>query len=687
MMSKLPYPTANPGDDVEVAAGVVFPDPYRYLEQENSDVHAWQAAQNRLTDEYVGGWDQYPAVAASVRRFFVDRIADLPRYVAGQWFRAVQSTDVLPPAIVVSSEPYGLGREITLCWSHVDQQSAFLSWISPSPNGQIIAVGVCSDGSEKNRICLIDSSSGRQLPNAPPQVLMDAWMGGACWMPDSTGFYFLALEGEARDFRQVLMFHSLVSGEQSDAGIPLPLARSPDYTLVSLSPDRRWLLASNGLQAPRPVAVRDLAKPDSQWRTFLTKSAGPITGVCLNGRFIGVTNIDAPRGRLVSIALDADDPDDQSQWRELLAESDFVLRAVRAIGDYLYISGFLDAYSRIRVFDHFGTLIADVPLPSKGAVAEPLFPLMNQAPVGHPLEYYFIFSSLTESWGVYRHCPGAATVEVVRPAQVRIENATVQDHWAVSADGVRVPYHTVSLDDPGKLPRPALIYAYGAFNLALLPEYPGAMAAFIAAGGIFVHGHIRGGAELGLAWWHAGRLKNKENCFKDLYAIAEDLISKGLTTKDRLAMTGRSNGGLMAAVAATQRPELWRAIVSQVPVSDLIRMFRDPYTGHMAAAEYGNPDDPDEIKRMAQFSPYHLIREGVDYPAVFIDAGATDARCPPWHARKLAARWQNCAGERPVLLRVRENAGHGFATPKAMQLSGYTAWLAFLMRELSMTAE
>jgi prolyl oligopeptidase len=313
--------------------------------------------------------------------------------------------------------------------------------------------------------------------------------------------------------------------------------------------------------------------------------------------------------------------------------------------------------------------------------------LMNSIPSGHPDEYLFVFSSFTESWGVYCHRPAEQAVECLRAPETRIDDAIVEDCWVASADGVQIPYHTVRLaSTPRMQPAPTLLYAYGAFNVALLPEYPGPMAAFIAAGGVYVHGHIRGGAELGLDWWHGGRMKKKQNCYRDLYAIAEDLIHNGVTSRAQLSMTGRSNGGLMAGVAITQRPDLWRAIVSQVPVTDLVGILRDPYGRYALANEYGDPTDPDEMIRIKEFSPYHLVQEGISYPAVFIEAGATDPRCPPWHARKFAARLQAASGSntKPILVRVRDNAGHGLATPKPIQLSSYVGWLSFLMRELHM---
>lgn len=686
-MGTLKYPDTETGDDTEAVAGISFADPYRWLERENEVVHEWQRAQNRLADEYVGRWRHIDAAREGVDHYFVDRISVLPRFVGGSWYRIRLSTGSPSPCVVISSTAYGEGREIAISVSAKNGESPILTWCSPSPDGRIIAVGVCSDGSENNRIVLVDAASGDLLPGAPPQILMDAWMGGVCWLPDGSGFYFLALDGDPSQFKQVVLLHDLATCEQLRAKIPLP-SNSTGYTLVTSSRDGRWAVASYGVHAPRPVALRDLTLPNSPWRPFITWVSGAVTGFVQDHRFIAITDVNASRGRVVAIPLDAENPNATDEWLELLAESDVVLRSIKLIGDHIYVTGFLETYSHVLILDRDGRFIRNLSLPGRGAIAEPLYPLMNGIPTGHPDEYYFVFSTFIESWGVYRHLPGSEVVESVCAPAIRIEGAIVEDHWARSEDGTLVPYHTVRLPTVGKAgPNPALIYAYGAFNIALLPEYPGAMAAFIAAGGIYVHGHIRGGAELGLEWWRAGRMKNKQHCYEDLYAIAEDLIAKGLTTPDLLAMTGRSNGGLMAGVVATQRPELWRALVSQVPVTDLIGILRDSYGRYAVTGEFGDPNDPAEVMRIAGFSPYHLVREGVQYPPLYIAAGANDRRSPAWHARKFAARLQavSAAGGNPVLLRVRDNAGHGFATSRAIQRDTYADWLAFLMQELGMT--
>jgi prolyl oligopeptidase len=209
------------------------------------------------------------------------------------------------------------------------------------------------------------------------------------------------------------------------------------------------------------------------------------------------------------------------------------------------------------------------------------------------------------------------------------------------------------------------------------------MAAFVAAGGVFVHAHLRGGGEFGLEWWQSGRMSRKQNGYDDLYAIAEDMIAAGLCTPRTLAVTGGSNGGLMAGVALTQRPELWAVVVPRVPVLDLVGACRDPYGRQAVMEEMADIEDPAEVLRLTTFSPYHLVRDGVSYPAVFLDAGDTDPRCPPWHARKLAARLQAATSSNaPILLHIWENVGHGWATDKDVAIIQNAEWLAFTLRHL-----
>jgi prolyl oligopeptidase len=450
---------------------------------------------------------------------------------------------------------------------------------------------------------------------------------------------------------------------------------------VVVSRDGHWAVASQYLTRPRPVAVLDLHHRGSQWRSVLPGFDEDLFGHAIGDEYIGITTRNAPRGQVVAVSL----VDAGAEWKVVVPESEAVLRSVTPVGELLYVAELVDTYARVRIVDRSGKALGTVPLPStRSALSQAWFPLSRCLLPSHPNEYLFASSTLIDSWAVYRHRPGETGVETLREAAIRLD-AVAEDLWATSRDGTRVPYHVVGRRDRSRGPQPALIWAYGGYGFSLLPEFPSALAAFIDAGGLFVHAHIRGGGDLGLDWWEGGRMRNKQNGYDDLYAIAEDLIARGRATPGQLAVIGDSNGGLMAGVAVTQRPELWRAAVLRGPWLDLLGGCREPYLRWCFQSELGDPGDPDDIAHFAALSPYQAVVDGTAYPAVYIDAGATDPRVPAWQARKFAARLQEATtSNHPVFLRVWEHAGHGQATAADIGLAQTTGWLAFLIDQLGL---
>jgi prolyl oligopeptidase len=641
----------------------------QWLEQNTDDVQRWQREQSHRTDEQTEAWPALPLVRDLIARYTVPTGVALPRGAAGTWFRLESSTRV-----VISDEPYGPGR---LLLQLADPEVA--TWLSPSPDGTILAVGVCSDGSERNQVRLVDVATGQSRDDAPTAVLNDSWAGGASWLPDSSGFWITVLASTEDEFCQEVHLHRLGRGGSTEK-VDLPLPGPGESTVVQVSPDGRWAVAAHGINRTSPVAEHHLTEPSGSWRPFVPRTTRTVAGHPVGDAYIAVTDEGAPRGRLVRIPFDAERPEDPSTWEELRPQTETVLRSVTAVAGHLYLWELNDTYSRLTVLTEQGQPAGSVALPGRGTVHQPLFPLLCLVPRGGPDSLLFAFSTPTVSPGVYRHRPGASAVEELAPPQQRLD-ATVEDAVAVSADGTPVPYRLVRPTHVPPGPRPTLIYGYGGYDVPLLPQWAQGSSAFVAAGGVRVLAHLRGGGELGRDWWEGGRYQNKENSYADLFAIAESLVEQGVATPASLAVQGGSNGGLMAAVAVTRRPDLWAAAVCQVPLTDLLSALREPYTRMAIAVEMADPDDPADVERLLRFSPYHLVREGTVYPAVLVEGGGTDPRCPPWHARKLAARLQQAqAGSAPVLLRIWEGDGHGWATDEDLALRQQALRLSFLMR-------
>lgn len=677
------YPYTRVEDVQDTLAGISFSDPYRWLEQDGDEVLRWQRAQAELASAHVREWPYFAQLQQLVARFNTERFVSLPKYAAGRWFRLHRTEGATQAQALVSDKPMGTGRILFDPVRENPEKPPFLSWIAPSPDGRVLAVGVCADGSENNTIRLIDVVTGETLADPPGQILMDNWTGGVHWLPDSSGFFFSAIDGSPTDFAQDVYLHHRGAFPATEH-ISVSWTKAKDWRMVVVSRDGAHAVAIERLRNPIPVAIASLRKGSIQWRPFITSVEGTVAGQVIGQHYIAVTDVGASRGRLVAIPLTATDPNDPSIWQELVPESDAALRTVTPVGDALYLTEFVDTYARIRIVDFSGRPLGEVPLPDRGAVMELPFPIMNLTAQGHPEKYLFGFSTLTASPGIYSYMPGGEHIETLSEPRARLNNVVVEEHWAPSADGTRIPYHLVRRADAlTSAPQPTLIYAYGGFNVSLIPQFPGPMAAFVAAGGAYVHAHLRGGAEFGRDWWEGGRMERKQNCYDDLYAVADDLIAERRCTPQLLAVVGGSNGGLMAGVAVTQRPELWAVAVPRVPILDLVGACREPYGRMCVQMEFARVDMPEDVQRLATFSPYHLVRKGIKYPAVFLEAGNTDPRCPPWHARKFAAQLQKATpGHTPILLHVWENVGHGWATDKDTLLAQHTEWLAFVLRHL-----
>lgn len=679
---RLTYPAARTVDVQDTVLDFSFPDPYRWLEDDTTETASWQEEQNSLTDAFTGGWTHLAALRAAVDQHVADgngssswMTDQAPRHAGNRWFRLDRTPGPDYPdraVLVVSEEAAGPGRVL---YDPNDDGARNVSWFSPSPDGATVALGVCEDGSELAEIWLLDTDSGERRPDRIPQPTMGP-MVIPQWLPDSSGFFYTAGDLTSESFAFRPYFHA-VGGEPATEPEPVDV---PLGATVQVAADGRHAVVT--AVWPLPQFVCDL--PQRTWRPFVRGLDVSVAGVIDGDRYVAVTNHDAPRGRIVAIPLDGSDPSDPATWQELVPQSGRVLSHVRLIGGHLVVTGSVDTEARAWVFDRDGREVEEVPLPGRGALPLDAMPTAALAPDGHPDEFVFVFSTPTTSAGLYRYRLGSGRVDVLRAPRAELPGAEVSLRWAKSADGTEVPYHLVLPDgEDGTRPLPTLITGYGGGRVAWPAQWPGPVAAFVASGGALAISHQRGGSDLGSDWADAGRVGNKQNSYDDVYAIAEHLTTSGVTTPDLLAVTGWSNGGIMAAVAFAQRPDLWAAVVAQCPILDVIACHRYPYGRFAAKAEYGDLGDPDDIARLVKMSPYHLLRDDVKYPALYVHAGNADVACPPQLIRKFIARLQAMATE-PTVLRVWDGVGHGTASSRSEGVSHATHWLAFLLQRFKM---
>ena len=393
-----------------------------------------------------------------------------------------------------------------------------------------------------------------------------------------------------------------------------------------------------------------------------------------------LTNLDAPRNRILALDLENPDPDPAS-WREVLPEADDLLTGYRFIDEQIYADYLQDVSSRIVRYDIDGTPTGEIPVPEHHVATlrawgegRALLTLTSLVTPSHIVEID-LETMESEPW---------------LPSEVPFDGGAyeVRQVWYTSADGTEAPMyvaHRRGLEPGGDAP--TLLYGYGGFNVNLLPRFDARAAAWMERGGVYAMATLRGGGEFGEEWHRAGMLENKPRVFEDFIAAAEWLIDNGYTNPDRLAIRGGSNGGLLVAASLTKRPGLFRAVYCGLPDLDMVRFYQFTDTNNMPALlEYGNAAVAEEFEVIRTFSPYQNVRDGVDYPAVMLTQGDLDTRVPPLQARKMAARLQAASSSGlPVILDYDPRTGHAGGRAFSRNVRNAAMELAFLLQQLGVS--
>ncbi len=409
------------------------------------------------------------------------------------------------------------------------------------------------------------------------------------------------------------------------------------------------------------------------------------TTTLTDGTLYLLTDFEAPRSRVLACpfdrATDRQEALDPTTCREVIPEGDGVLRDIEPAGTRLLVHAHHDAASQLHVYADSGRGTADrlrgLDLPGLSTVTA-----LDGAKAS-PTAFLSV-ESFTAPPSVARAELGDGSLTTLQEVDIGLDiEVTVTQDWFESADGTDVPAFVVRRADLDLTdgPHPTVLTGYGGFRVNRTPSFDRFRLPFIQAGGVFVLATLRGGSEFGEEWHEAGRRENKEHVFEDAEAVAEGLIDRGVTTRDRLGVTGGSNGGLLVGALITRRPELFRAAVCRVPLLDMLRFHRF-LLGAAWTVEYGHPEDPDAFEYLRAYSPYHNVEEA-PYPATLFTTARGDARVHPSHARKMTPLLrEHTTSDRPVLLRVRDETGHGVGKPTSMQVEEQAELWGFLAREL-----
>jgi prolyl oligopeptidase len=566
-----------------------------------------------------------------------------------------------------------------------------LDWWRQSHDGKYVAYGTSPSGSEMSTLQVIETATGKLLPEAIERTRA----ASIAWMPDNSGFFYTRYpkKGEVPDGQEMynrhVFYHRLGADQAKDEPIFGQGRDAQDWPNVELSEDGRWLAISvEQGWAKSEVFLKDL-KADTSPVPVVTGKDFLYSAIPFKGTLYILTNEDAPRFRVFAVA--ANNPG-RENWKEIVPQSDAVIKHISIVGGKLAIVREQNATSTLRLTQLDGKLIVNLPTPTLGSI-------QGIGGEWDSNELFFGFQSYTVppmvlhiNLGTFEHHKGGSFTEgsvwgEVSAPTIRPGDYEVKQVWYTSKDGTKVPMFVVA--KKGIVlngANPALLTGYGGFNVSSTPAFSRGVYLWLEHGGIFAVANLRGGSEFGEDWHRAGMLGKKQNVFDDFIAAAEYLIAQKYTSKDHLAIQGGSNGGLLMGAALTQRPDLFRAVVCQVPLLDMLR-YQKFQIAKLWIPEYGSADDPEQFKWLYAYSPYHHVKDGTLYPSVLFMTADTDTRVDPMHAKKMAARMQAVAAngpDRPILLRIESKAGHGAGKPVSKLVEESTDVWSYLFWQLGM---
>ena len=681
MATRVP-PAAAVRPVVEVLHGVDIVDPYRWLEDgDSAEVAAWTAAQNAHTEAWLAAVPARARIRQRLQHLLGIGVLGTPTPARGRYLYQRREGSTNQPVLYLRNGLDGPDRVAIDPNALSTDGTTALDWYHVSPDGRRLAYGLSVDGSEQSVLHLLDLDDLSPLADQITRTR-------ACdlaWLPDNSGFYYTrypapgSVPAGEEPYHRAVWFHRVGDDPAEDRLVFQP-AEKEYWPGVSLSDDGRWLV----IGVARTFDETDLYLQDLAAGTDLVPVAvgmpATFDGQVAHGVLYVRTNLDAPTFRLYSVDPAAPSRD---RWREIVAaRTDAVLSSVGVTARHLVLDYLERATARLQLAGLDGSGIYDVTLPTLGS----LFGL-GMEPDG--TEVLFGFSSFTVPPSVYRvdTTTGDTTLWRRVEAGIEPERFHVSQVEYASADGTAVTMflvHRWDVQPNGR--QPTFLSGYGGFNISMTPAFSRSMLLWLDAGGVVAIPNLRGGGEYGEAWHQDGMLGKKQNSFDDFIAAAEWLIRAGWTSPGRLAIQGGSNGGLLMGAVLTQRPELFRAVVVQVPLLDMLRYHRF-LIARLWIPEYGSADNPDEFAWLSKYSPYHRVHDGTAYPAVLIATAESDTRVDPLHARKMTARLQAATSSGlPVLLRLEARAGHGAGKPLAKVLDELTDTWTFIWHELGLDA-
>jgi len=673
---------------IDMYHGTKVLDNYRWLEDgKNPETQKWVEQEMAYTRGILDGLAGRDAIHKRLTELLSIGSVTPPTIAGRYYFYTKREGMQNQPVLYVRDGLNGADRVLVDANKLAADGTIALDWFQPSDNGKYVAYGTSPSGSEMSTLHILETKTGAILHDTIERTRA----ASIAWKLDNSGFYYTRYpkKGDVPDGQEMynrhVYYHEIANDpedhpEDSDPLIFGQGRDAEDWPNVSLSNDGLWLL----INVAQGWTKSELFLMDVKAGTPPTRVTNGknflYSAEVYNHKLFITTNEDAPRYRV--FVADAGNYDREA-WKELIPQSDAVLQGTAVFGGKLFAQYEQNASSQLQLFDLQGKKLDDLLLPAIGTV-------FGSGGRWNRNELFYGFQSFTFAPSIYRYdLKDGSTSLWTKVDAPSLDPAAyeVNQEWFHSKDGTRVPMflvHKKGVQKNGH--NPTLLTGYGGFNLSLTPTFSRTAYLWMEHGGIYAVANLRGGAEFGEDWHRAGMLDKKQNVFDDMIAAAQHLISEKYTDKNHLAIQGGSNGGLLMGAMITQRPDLFRAVVCQVPLLDMIH-YQDFQIAKLWIPEYGTSENAEQFKWLYAYSPYHHVKAGAEYPAILFMTADTDTRVDPMHAKKMSALMQSEAKNgtshtRPILLRIESKAGHGAGKPVTKQIEEFTDVYSFLFWQL-----
>ena len=677
------YPQTRKSDQVDNYHGVTVADPYRWLEDLDSEETAsWVEAQNAVTFGYL---NQIPAKETIKQR--LTQLWDYEKYgipfkQGNRYFYfkndGLQNQSILYVLDSLDAEPEVLLDPNILS----DDGTVALSGISISEDGNLMAYGLSTSGSDWQEWKVRDINTKEDLSDHLKWVKFS----GASWTHDHQGFYYSRYDQpqdgkplEEINYFQKLYYHRLGTDQSEDTLI----YERPDHKEWGfngfVTEDGKYLIISvwKGTESKNLVFYQDLTQTNAEVIELISEFEASYSFIDYQGDiFWFTTDLDASRSRVIAIDINTKIP------TEIIPEAPETLEGVNILNNQFIADYLKDAHTQMKIFNLDGSFVREIELPGIGSVG-------GFGGKRYDTETFYSYTSFTAPNTIYRYNLITGESTIYRQAQVDFnpDDYETQQIFYPSKDGTLIPmFITAKKGVELNGNNPTILYGYGGFNISLTPSFSISRLVWLEMGGVYAIANLRGGGEYGENWHQAGTKLKKQNVFDDFICAAEWLIENRYTSAEKLAIMGGSNGGLLVGACMIQRPDLFAAVLPAVGVLDMLR-FHKFTIGWAWCSDYGSPENPEEFQALYAYSPLHNLKPGTAYPATLITTGDHDDRVVPAHSFKFASALQeHHIGENPVLIRIETKAGHGAGKPTDKVIEEIADQFAFLKQVLQINS-